>query len=281
LLASQVGEILIVDNGSSEEALNAIRTAARAVGATVLEFRDNMGIATALNAGLNFARDRGYPWLATLDQDSRVTDSMIAGMSQALASYPDPDRVAVITPVHVDNRAGVRIKDGGCEDAGCGWRVLASTMTSGNLVNVQAASVAGAFDESLFIDYVDHEFCLRLRRRGYRVLEASAARLIHSLGKMESRRFGAKRVLITNHSALRRYYISRNRVIVWGRFWTSEGRWVLRDMRRFLIESAFIVLYEKQAMTKLWMTIRGVIDAIRNVRGAFKPATDRSRKLIS
>jgi len=43
-------------------------------------------------------------------------------------------------------------------------------------------------------------------------------------------------------------------------------------MRRFLSESAGIMLFEKDAGAKMRMTLRGIRDASRNVRGAFDPA---------
>ena len=111
-----------------------------------------MGIATALNAGLEFARERGYRWLATFDQDSRATPSMIDDMFRALATYSQADRVAVVSPVHYDCQLQMGIRQPLFDVAGPGWRVILAAMTSGNLIDIQAADAVGGFDESLFID---------------------------------------------------------------------------------------------------------------------------------
>src|SRR6202007_3417785 len=100
---------------------------------------------------------------------------------------------------------------------------------------------------------VDHEFCLRLRRQGYRILEATRATLLHSLGAMERRLFLFKRVTITNHPVIRHYYRSRNRLIVWRLYTRYEPTWVIRDIRRFLFETMYIVLYEKDVGAKIPM----------------------------
>jgi rhamnosyltransferase len=68
---------------------------------------------------------------------------------------------------------------------------------------------------------------------------------------------------------LRRYYITRNRLLVWQQYWRFEPAWVLRDMRRFLSESAGIVFFEKDTAAKVRMTLRGIRDALQGVRGAF------------
>jgi len=262
---------MIVDNGFSAESLEPVEAAAQRLGATIVFLGSNLGIATALNTGLRLAREQGFRWLATFDQDSQATPGMIEEMARAFASYPQLERVAIVTPCHVDRRLGFPVRDRGGEAKGEGWRIIPSTMTSGNLLNVAFATAVGGFDDSLFIDYVDHELCLRLRRQGYRILEATRATLLHSLGSMERRLFLFKRVTITNHSVVRRYYMSRNRLIVWRRYWKHEPVWVIRDIRRFLFETLYVVLYEKQVREKFQMILRGLRDGFRNVRGAFDP----------
>ena len=268
-LAPQVGHLLIVDNGSSPDTFEPLEPVARELGATVLRLGSNFGIAKALNIGLAQARERGFHWLATFDQDSRAHGGMLEAMGRALADYPEAGRVGLIAPVHIDRRAGVVMSDRYREASGASWHVIRTTMTSGNLVNVAAADQVGGFDESLFIDYVDNEFCLRLRQRGFRILEATHAQLGHALGNLEMRDLGLVRTGITHQSALRRYYMTRNRLLVWRQYWQREPAWVLRDVRRFLSESAGIVLFEQDARAKVRMMWRGIRDAARNVRGAF------------
>jgi rhamnosyltransferase len=266
-LAPQVGKILIVDNGSSAESFAPVEAAARQLGVVVVRNGSNLGIATALNTGLTFAREQGFRWLATFDQDSSSTPGMIAEMAQAFASCPQPERVAIVAPCHVERRLGLTVRDGASEGSGEGWSRVLSTMTSGNLLNVAIATAIGGFDDSLFIDYVDHELCLRLRRHGYWILEATRTKLLHSLGSMERRLFLFKHVNVTNHPVVRYYYRSRNRLIVWRQYWRQEPSWVMRDIRRFLFETVYVVLYEKHKGAKLPMILRGVRDGTRGVRG--------------
>jgi rhamnosyltransferase len=272
-LAAQVSEIVIVDNGSSVELLDAIQRAADAVEAQVIRLGANLGIACALNVALDFARRRECEWLATFDQDSRVTAGMLQEMLRVAHDSPHPERVAVIAPAHVDRRSGIHLDSGAGQHIGPDSRVLYTTMTSGNLVCVGAASAVGGFDGALFIDYVDHEFCLRLRKHGYQILEAQSAKLAHSLGDITAHRLMGRRVLVTNHSVLRRYYISRNRLIVWRQYWKSENTWVLRDMRAFMTELVKILLFERDRWPKIKMVFRGLIDAARGVRGPLRPAS--------
>ena len=270
-LAPQVGKVLVVDNGSDTATLESVEVAARRLGSTVVRLGSNQGVAAALNVGLELAREQGFRWLGTFDQDSQCTPGMIEEMARVLGSYREPDRVAIISPSYVDRTLGFTVRQGRSEASGEGWQILRTTMTSGNLVNVEIATAVGGFDASLFIDYVDHEFCLRLRSHGYRVVQATRATLLHSLGAMERRRFLFRLVAPTHHSAVRRYYQSRNRYLLWRQYWRHEVKWVAQDIRRFVFEAMYMVLYEKQSRAKLSMVLRGLRDGLRNVRGAFDP----------
>lgn len=270
-LGPQVDKVLVVDNGSSEDALIPIRHSLAAIDGVLMPMGRNLGIGAALNVALRFATEHGFKWLATFDQDSRVTEGMIATMLSTLDEYAYRERVAIITPRHVDQRLRKIIQDRAFAGAGQGWRLLVTTLTSGNVVRVQAALDAGGFDEGLFIDYVDHEFCLRLRRSGHQVLEASNATLLHSLGRMQWRKILGLRIAVVNQPSTRRYYISRNRLIVWRNYWRSVPLWVMRDVRRFFSETLLILLFESDATGKLRMTLKGVKDALAGIRGPFDP----------
>jgi rhamnosyltransferase len=117
-----------------------------------------------------------------------------------------------------------------------------------------------------------------LRRHGYQVLEVRDARLTHSLGDLSTHRLGGRQIRVTNHSATRRYYMSRNRLILWRRYFRSEQAWVRRDMRAFALELLRIVLYERESRAKLRMVVRGVLDAIRGVRGPLNSRTPGGRE---
>lgn len=66
-------------------------------------------------------------------------------------------------------------------------------------------------DESLFIDYVDTEWCLRAIAKGYKVYAATSAKMSHAIGDK------AIKVLawhVPVHSAFRRYYRLRNGLLL-------------------------------------------------------------------
>ena len=55
-------------------------------------------------------------------------------------------------------------------------------ITSGSLTNISAALNVGGFNESLFIDYVDTEFNMKLNQKGYSIIRVNSAYMFQQMG---------------------------------------------------------------------------------------------------
>ncbi|WP_243370795.1 glycosyltransferase family 2 protein [Geotalea sp. SG265] len=255
-LAPQVAEIVVVDNASGPEGRRVLAEATKLEGISLISNTNNLGIAAALNIGVRFARDRGYPWLATFDQDSTAPEGFIAALLAACNACPDLSRVGLISPRYRDRHTG-RISSYAEGDDGPYAEVF-TTMTSGNLVRIEVFNKVGFFAEEFFMDCVDHEFCLRLRSKGYRLIEARDAELVHGLGRMTLHRAFGRTFKVFNHSPLRRYYNARNRILVYRRYGLQFPRWVLKDFTNLCRELAGILLFESESLAKMAAVIRGL-----------------------
>jgi rhamnosyltransferase len=76
---------------------------------------------------------------------------------------------------------------------------------------MEAVAQIGGLDSDLFIDYVDYEWCLRARARGWRVVGLPSVRMTHALGDEVRLVFG-RQVLV--HRPRRQYYLIRNAVLL-------------------------------------------------------------------
>jgi rhamnosyltransferase len=261
----QVGATIIVDNGSTGAAADIVARAAELPKVRVIHCGENLGLGAALNIGVAEARSRGCEWIVTFDQDSSAPAGYVDELISAINSYERRERVAVVGPVYVDQGTGLRTSFAR-SSAGNIARVE-TTLTSGSLVRASVFDVVGPFDEGFFIDYLDIEFCLRCAMHGYDVIQASAARLGHNLGRSVVRRVLWKKFGVTNHSALRRYYIARNRLAVYRRYASRRPGWVIRDVYSFVREVAKFLCFEDDRRAKAAATLRGVRDGIRGVTG--------------
>ncbi|MEJ0107143.1 MAG: hypothetical protein WDO19_33470 [Bacteroidota bacterium] len=57
-----------------------------------------------------------------------------------------------------------------------------AVITSGSLIQLDAWKETGGYNETLFIDEVDHEYCYRVKEKGYKVIQVNHVILNHQLG---------------------------------------------------------------------------------------------------
>jgi rhamnosyltransferase len=140
-------------------------------------------------------------------------------------------------------------------------------MASGNLISVGIFTKVGFFNERMFIDYVDNEFCIRCHINKLQILEADDAILKHNLGNIGVHFFMGKRLITTNHNHIRRYYNARNRVYVYKKYIKIFPKWVLSDVKSFIKEIIGIIFFEKDKMKKIILIIKGINDGLKNRLG--------------
>ena len=251
----QVERLYVVDNSSDASFGANVETLGEK--AVYLPNFKNLGIATALNIGAKKADGEGYGLLLTLDQDSRADSQMVDNMLRCL-ERPDGGKVGIVAPHH-DTGTGRKFSGGACLE-------VMTPMTSGCLLNLSAYREVGPFLDKLFIDFVDNEYCLRLRRFGFAVLRANQALLWHRVG--ETKKYGP--FIATHHSPLRRYYKTRNRFWVFREYFKDFPGHCLFDLVRFAKEIASILIFEREKKTKLMMILKGARDFVWGRLGPFE-----------
>ena len=259
-VASQVNHVVVIDNGSSTATEQPLREFGMRPCCTVIPSVENLGIARALNLGVKYALDSCYDWICTFDQDSQVSDGFVSTMLDTYQQAPDPQKVAIIAPSYVDRESGVRMQ---LKRSGNGE--ILTAMTSGSVVPLTAIRKLGFFDESLYMDAVDTEFCLRARQKGMLILQSPAI-LLHSLGNTSYYRFFGLRFGVTHHAAGRRYYMTRNRLRLLMRY-ASDWPWIWRESGTMLLDVAKIAFAEDDKRRKFQAMAAGIADACRGKLG--------------
>jgi rhamnosyltransferase len=258
-IREQVDLVFVIDNGSA--GLAAVERAALSSGCRLVNNGTNLGVAAALNQGVKLARDAGAEWLATFDQDSLVPALALKGLLGVFEAHPGREKIAVLAMGHRDRVTGLPYHAAShVLEQTAQWRAVRATITSGSLVRLAALEKTGLFDERLFIDSVDHDFCLRSRARGLLVVEASDQVMDHSLGNITRHRFFWRTVNCTNHSPLRRYYITRNQLEVIRRHLFTDAVWTTLAAFHLVGASLATILYEPERAAKVAAMAAGVRD---------------------
>lgn len=261
-VAKQVGQIVIVDNRSQGESLGRIQEVVERLGIHLIPNASNEGIARALNAGVRWAASRGYRWVLTLDQDTLVAADMVSSLAHVFRSYPFPQKAAVVGSNYRDQFSKPTLSDDPIEPGGYGGKEVKTVLTSGSLISVDAFDSIGGFREDFFMDCVDHEYCLRARSHGYRILMTAKPVMEHGPGDPSQHRLLWRKFRTSNHSISRRYFLARNSTILVREYAISEPGWILYYLWEYAKSMLLLCLFETHRAAKLKGSIRGCIDGI-------------------
>jgi rhamnosyltransferase len=255
-IAAQVSRVIVVDNGTTgQSGVNLERALEVRGSVTCIRNSENLGVAAALNQGICKALEEGdSPWIITFDQDSLPAIDMVEKMLTVWKSHPHPERLMVAGPrtAFVDSTS----RPDPAEDRS--WREVTHVITSGSLISRRAFNLAGYYNEGLFIDYVDIEYCLRLRSLGYQVIEVHSTEMLHHMGRLEERLFLGEKVHPTHHPPLRRYYQFRNALLLHRQYRESQRPWRRKNRIILMKILILILLYEKQRLRSLFQILRGI-----------------------
>jgi rhamnosyltransferase len=273
-IAPQVKQVIIVDNQSSTTVKEEIARIASAHHCETIWNQQNLGIATALNRGVTLAlTDSSCQWILTLDQDSAVPPGFVMNMFKAYEACPFKEEVALVGANYQLAYRPLRAPGAAGTESGI-FQEVKTLMTSGTLVKKSVFAHCGSFDESFFMDYVDHEFCFRVRRHGLRVIQANHAVLQHQLGSPTLHRILGRQFVTSNYSPNRRYHQARNRLIFYRRYFHSDGSWIAAEVVRWVREVVKMMIVEHDRKRKLASVVRGIWDGIRNSSARYEPGPD-------
>lgn len=182
-IANEVEEICIFDNNSFS--FSNINTLINGLNVPckikILSGNKNFGIGYALNRIFEYASNEGYDWVLTLDHDTICPANIISEYCKML----NLQNVGMICPSVIDkeivtnkwksnNRIEVELVD--------------RCIQSGALVSVSAWMDVNGFDEWMFIDFVDFDFCTRLKINNYNIYRCNNVTIDHQLGNREETR---------------------------------------------------------------------------------------------
>ncbi len=270
--ARQADKVVIVDNGSSTACLRMLQGPCSGQAIHLIANTRNLGIATAFNQGIEYASSRGYDWVLTLDQDSIPADTMVNELIAVHNQFTDKDRIGIIGANPIDRVTGASPYTDECRHRL--WVEQKAVVTSGCLMPLAPYHHIGRFRDDFFMDGVDQEYCLRLRRNGYLVIIACRAVLLHSLGKPKVHRFMWGQLIATNHPPVRRYYITRNGLVIAKKSLFSDPAWVARHLLALVKLTVRIALLENDRAANLKNIAIGVWHAIIGKMGPYHGGWD-------
>lgn len=213
---------------------------------------ENLGLSIALDELCQCAKKYNYDFIMLFDQDSRMDKIDIMNMIDYINENDHSD-VAIFCPKiqyeHIKSKQ--RRVQGVTEVDWC--------ITSGSILRVSIYGKNASFDRNYFIDRLDKDYCRQIRNVGLRIVQCDFSLLKQSLGDMIT----IGNLNLSNHTPIRHYYISRNRLYYNRKFGISKSICILQILRHFSI----ILFFESDKKKKTGYFIRGLIDYKRNKFG--------------
>jgi len=263
-----VNHLIIVDNSETpNDAINQkLQNSYNKI--TLIENRKNLGIATALNIACHKAIELKYDWILTMDQDSRfINFSDYLKCLEKFYHQQDLALLAANTQWHAKKYLS--------KNPTCNYEERTLVITSGNFLNLSLFNEIGRFEDELFIDKVDYDYCLKASCLGYKIYYFKDIMIEHSLGNLFQRRnpFTKKIRNKIEHSPQRAYHITRNYMYTWKKYskkFPKEFN-LLRTLNiLFVHEVTKILIYEDQKLKKLYAKLMGLFHFIINKYGKYE-----------
>jgi GT2 family glycosyltransferase len=267
-------EIIVVDNGSTDDSVWRIRTVYPDI--CIVETGANLGYAEGNNVGIRYALQRGCGDVCVLNNDVIVAPDFLAHLVAEAAADPTigivGPKMYFFEPADMIFAAGSMIswKTGTLIHRGIGRREsITGSLWSGAPEDVDfivgcgvlfrrhMLESVGLFDSRYYLNYEDVDICVRAKHKGYRVRYTPRAVLYHkvsaSLGQASPRNT---------------YYMVRNGMLFFSTYLEGYRRWKILA-RIFMRNVGHIAVwtikpeYRRTASSKRAAAFWGLRDAIR------------------
>jgi len=221
---NHVDKLYLIDN--SESINTDLQKAYNALSNTIIVRNGiNEGIAKRLNEACDLAINDEFDYLLTMDQDSYFDEESISKYLECL----ETNKAQNVSMYGINHQQEMT-------DLNCSYAEAKFLITSGSIINLRSYQQIGDFDENLFIDFVDTEYCFRSIQKGFKLIEFQHIFLNHSLGISITKRSlkNFKKNKRSFHSPVRLYYMMRNFLYLNSKYKNEFGKELLEHKKDIL-----------------------------------------------
>lgn len=257
--SDKIGKLYIIDNTEKHS---------QEFAGSLQQFKDsiylhdgvNKGMSVRLNQACSLAWQQGFEWLLTMDQDSFFKNEEIERYLDCIQAFEAKETVSVF---------GVNFEKKIFENDFCKSKEVMHLITSGSLINLKVRESVGDFDEKLFIDEVDFEYCLRSVQKGFKIICFENIFLDHQLGTTSyyrSLRTSLKTARVL-HSPTRMYYMTRNFLYIQCQYKNIFPGEVKQRKRILMNRIKNNIIYNRERFKVIKNILKGFRDVKKNKWG--------------
>lgn len=232
----------------------------------------NLGLATALNIGVNKAISFGFEMVALFDQDTFIKDDFLEKMSLNYSLLENKKNIALFAPMYFDLNTGEENKHINFKylnltrtkaDKSKIYHSPDYVITSGSIITIAAYKEIGPFNNEMFIDFIDIEWCLRARKKKFKIIAFNNVRVTHNLGDYSIKLFNKSYSI---HSPIRMYYYFRNSIYLYKKSYVPLN-WKIIDMSRLAFRIIFYLIFVKNRKNYFRKILKGIYHGFINKMG--------------
>ena len=273
---------IIIDNGSNPDSLQNIQAAVKRHGnATLINSGENLGIAHAQNTAIKhiLGHKSSVRFALMLDHDSIPEDGMVTSLIKTYDYLTgENNRVAAVGPVLYDPRHKSLLKFHKQKlfywgkirpeniNSGNPAVEVDNLNSSGTLISIEAYRNTGGFDEELFIDHVETDWCFRAKAAGYKLYATTDSRLTHTMGDDICTYWLFGRKVMPYRSPARHYYLVRNSILLQKRGYIPLG-WKFSCLLKLGFTYFYFGWYHSDRAMQRRQIHRGIIDGFKGITG--------------
>lgn len=258
-------EIILVDNGSTDDSVSAVRKEFPEI--EIIENGRNLGVAGGRNVGIEYVQKKGTDYLLFLDNDTIVDKDFITEMVNAgeadrkigiltgkIYFYSEPEKIwcaggsLSLFRRHICAVGYDEVDRGQYDDLKEVDHVAGCCL----MAKKKVIDEIGILDQN-FIEYFteDTDWCLRARKRGYKIMYVPRAKLWHRVVKKTS--------------VSERYWYLQGRNMMW--LMRKHARWYhWLGFSFFIVVGSVKVLYREIKAGNLkhvFTMVKGSLDAFK------------------
>lgn len=260
-------EIIVVDNGSTDNSVSTIR--GRFPWLELIVSKENLGYTGGNNLGIRWAEERGSEYILILNNDTTVSPTLLKKLVDLIETDPS---LGILGPaIYYYNQLNRFWRLGAVQTAWSPFpkEIGRNALDKGQFqspfsvdyvtgcamwVKTKVFREIGLFDESYFMYYEDADFCCRAIKAGFGIKVVPEAKVWHKVSKS-----------IQNRKSWAVYYQVRNRIIFYHRYYGWP--------RLLLINSYLLITLLGKTVLSIpnWTYLRnawrGLFDGYREVSG--------------
>jgi len=273
-------EIVVVDNGSTDGTSEFL--AQRYPQIKVVRISENCGVGPGWVAGLAYAAlERKHDWVWSFDDDTVPNDNALETLLDGVASLRDLNGdLGMVAPMPVHRETGISYppllwRDGFVRPSAQLMRqpiwYADLAVGAGCMMRREVMETIGLPRADFLMDFIDFEYCLRARSRGYKIAVITRCHLNHEVGNARKVRFLGRSRLWPDYAPWRDYYFGRNLAYIG--WWLYPSRRTKRFViRQLACHGGGVLLFGSNKLACLRKLSQGFWDGRRATLGVrFQP----------